>query len=153
MDLTKKLVIDKVNQFISDFKILKDQIDDVKSWDSLPKIIENISKLRNFITNIVVTVELAVNIVKEGVDDYQKIPSEEKLNIAVKILDDAIKLPFWLELFDEHILKILISLSVDYLNDRLGKDWEIKWIKEALNNGTDFEKYFKDKFQIINIMS
>lgn len=153
MDLTKKLVIDKVNQFISDFKILKDQIDDAKSWDSLPKIIENISKLRNFITNIVVTVELAVNIVKEGVDDYQKIPSEEKLNIAVKILDDAIKLPFWLEVFDEHILKILISLSVDYLNDRLGKDWEIKWIKEALNSGIDFEKYFKDKFQIINIMS
>jgi len=96
-----------------------------KGWNPFKDkelFLEKISSLREIIQLIVTAVEKASNKIAEGVS------SAEKLKTASKIIDEIITFPFIIELFDNFIFYILISLAVDSLNRFLGKNW-IKKLK------------------------
>jgi len=47
----------------------------------------------------------------------------EKKHAIVKLLDDAIRLPFWAELFDGPLLAELVDQMVKWYNTSIGHDW------------------------------
>jgi len=48
---------------------------------------------------------------------------KEKLDAVVKFLDECIKLPFYLELFDGPMIRFAITQIINLLNAKFGNDW------------------------------
>lgn len=120
-DVTNAEIIKmKVEKFINQSKVLLSEIDEINEWRGYSKIILNIGKIVTFFENVVITVESIANQIKTELDDYSGL---DKLNAAVEIIDDFLDLPFWLELVDEYVLKIILSVVVHYLNEKHGHDW------------------------------
>ena len=47
----------------------------------------------------------------------------EKKKALVQFLDNCIKLPFFLESFDDNVIEFLIDKAIAFLNKTFGKDW------------------------------
>lgn len=112
----------KASKLISDSKILIDQIDEINEWNSYSKILMNIGKVVTFVEYVVMVVEQTYAEIK---DQLEYSDGSDKLDAAVEIIDDLLELPFWLELVDEHVIKMLISVVVHYLNEKYGHIWEV----------------------------
>lgn len=71
------------------------------------------------------TIQLITEVVKEVEKLSVVLPmsSSDKLDLAAKVADDYIKLPFYVELFDRPIFRILIEAVVNTLNKYTGKNW------------------------------
>ncbi len=122
------------------FKVLKDGIDSAENWNNLTKIVTNIKDIGKFIQDVVIATEL---VCKDALSDVEDIKGEDKREAAAKFLDEAIKFRGWsapIELIDEKIFSIALSLTVYFLNERYGHDWNTEKIREALSNGSSFIK-------------
>lgn len=132
-----ELIKEKAVVIIADVKGIKEQVDEASEWNSIGKVIGNISKLYNLMMDIILTVELVTT---DAVDDLEDLKSSDKLDAAVQILDDAIKLPFWLEIVDGHVFKLAISLGVEALNRKFGNEWNLDVVREAIEKGMSLIK-------------
>jgi len=81
-------------------------------------------KITGFLDHVVTIIERCASDFStiEGKDE----PSgKKKLDIAVKFLDECIQLPFYLEWFDDNIIRFLLSKTVSALNTHMGDDWKL----------------------------
>ena len=121
----------KVKDFIKNADDVKKSIEQMKDFKNIPDLIKNISAIGTLIMDTIILVEMAAT-------EVEGLKSEDKLNTAVSIIDDAITFPWYLELFDGPLLKLIISLGVDYLNKTKGKDWNLEEEKQKLEQGKAF---------------
>jgi hypothetical protein len=133
-------ITNKILTVIKDLNILKKSIDELKDWDSLLEILRNIVSITNFAISVVLAIEV---IADKLATDIFKISSTEKLNSAIILLDKYIKLPWYLEIFDGPIFKILISIVVSMLNKWFGKRWDTKEANDSLYLGIDYVELMK----------
>lgn len=111
------------------------EMDEISEWDSLGEVISNASKITSLLENIAITVEIAANDLADTVEGLQ---SGDKLDAAAAILDDLIKLPWYLEIVDGDIFRIMIGMAVEGLNRRFGKEWDLTKLREAAAQGRSF---------------
>jgi hypothetical protein len=134
---------EKVEVIIKDAIIVKNSMDELKEWDSLTEIVDNIVLATDFVTDLILAIEIAVDDLS---DDLEGLKSGDKLDAAVSILDDVIELPWYLEIIDEAGFKMLISTIVSMMNKWFGNNWDLDFAKEALATGKDYIQLFKEKF-------
>ncbi|MEW6556060.1 MAG: hypothetical protein AB1349_01745 [Elusimicrobiota bacterium] len=93
----------------------KDGDEYVTAWEEFK---HNLDLLWNFLEKIMFSVERGARVltITEG---------GTKLEAAVKFIDELIKLPFWLEWLDQHVVQLLLSLLVKKTNDQYGHDWSV----------------------------
>jgi len=82
-------------------------------------------KITAFLDKVVTLVERAA-IDFSNLDDVDEPSGKKKLDVAVKLLDECIQLPFYLEWFDGKAIKFLLSMAVSNLNTHFGDAWEEK---------------------------
>lgn len=116
-------IVKEALKVVKNTKVLIKEIDEINEWNSYSKALMNIGKFVSFVEGIVITVENVFHAVKKEIT-YDS--GAVKLDAAVEIIDDMISLPLWLELVDEYIIKIVISIVVHYINDKYGHDWKLK---------------------------
>jgi hypothetical protein len=129
-----KKIKDEVNKQLENAKALKASMDELDEWDSIQEIIQNFKKIGNFITGIVMAVEVAADNLKNELADLK---SEEKLDAAVQVLDDKVKLPWYLEAIDGPTFKLVLSFAVFFLNGMQGSNWDLTQVRKALDEGLD----------------
>jgi hypothetical protein len=59
----------------------------------------------------------------EGVDEPD---GKNKLDLAVKFLDDVIEMPWYAEWADQYVVKLLLSMAVQSLNSHVGDTWRLE---------------------------
>ena len=101
-----------VLEILEDSGIFLKQIDELKEWNSFGEILRNIKLFTQLVTHIILTVDDMCEMVEE------KVNSDTKLNIAVDILDKYTVMPFWIDVFDGPILKVVISVIVESINNK-----------------------------------
>lgn len=117
MALTLDELKEEAKRLLERTKQVKEQMDEAKEWSSLDKIISNIGQVVGLVTSVVLAVEKAA-------EWSETLTGEEKLNTAVELLDEMIKLPMLLELVDGPAFRIVISIVVHFINEKYGKeDW------------------------------
>lgn len=136
---------ERVDTIFSEFDYLKSSVDELKEWDSVGEILTNMVKITDFVTHVVVAVELSANELIDSVEGLT-IQNSAKLDAAVEILDNMIKLPVYLEILDGPAIRILLSQSVTYLNKYLGHTWNLDFAREAFSQGVDYISYVQKKF-------
>jgi hypothetical protein len=122
-------------EILADAKGTWSEMDEVSEWDSLSELIGNASKITSLLENIAITVEIAANDLADTVEGLQ---SGDKLDAAAAMLDDLIKLPWYLEIVDGDIFRIMIGMAVEGLNRRFGKAWDLTKLREAAAQGRSF---------------
>ena len=125
---------DEVEKIIGNAKALKASMDELEEWDSFEEIMQNFKRIGKFVTGVVMAVEVAAEHIKADLEDLK---SEEKLEAAVQILDDKVKLPWYLEVIDGPTFKLVLSFAVFFLNGMQGNSWDLSQVKKALNEGLD----------------
>lgn len=113
-------------------------MDTMAEWGSWNEVLDNISTLTEFAINIVLSIEVAAEDLNGFMAKGDSVSGKEKLRAAVGMLDDAIKLPWYLEAVDGVIFRFLLSNIVSMLNKTLGKYWDIETIRDFLHSGTDY---------------
>lgn len=91
----------------------KDNDEYKTAWSEIQN---NIRLCKEFLTEIVVTVEQASYVL--GI-----LEGGAKLEAAVDYLDSVVRLPLILEWFDKPLFRWLISLAVEWINDKHGHEW------------------------------
>ncbi len=122
------------------FKGLRDSIDNAEEWNSLAQIITNIKNVGKFLQDVVISVEL---VCLDALSDVEGIKSEDKRRAAAKYLDEVIKFKGWskpIELIDEKIFDIVLSITVYFINEKLGHEWNVDKIRTSLEKRTSFIK-------------
>lgn len=94
----------------------KERMDSVSEWRGFKNIYENIETIAEVIIDVVMVIQY--------VD--KKIDNEEKEKIAVKILNEKIKLPWYMIPFVNMFLKYTVSLVVEVIQNFVAKN---KWIE------------------------
>lgn len=121
----------KVKYFIKNSDKVVESLKKLKDLKNIPELIKNVSLVGTVVMDTIILVELAAT-------EVEGLKSEEKLATAVSIIDDALDFPWYLELFDGPLLKLIISLGVDYMNKTRGKDWNLDKEREKLAQGKAF---------------
>jgi uncharacterized protein YcbX len=109
IEALKKRALEIIEEARSTFK----EIDEAKEWKGITSFITNMKKVVKLTVKVVSAIEVAyheVSVVVTG------LTSENKLDAAVQILDDVVKLPMYLEWMDQIILKTVISSVVEMIN-------------------------------------
>jgi len=109
-------------------------MNELSEWNSASEVIANIKTLNEFLIQVVYAVE-AVVLTIDNAKDY--ITSEDKLDMAVTIVDNALKLPWYLEGIDGLVLKMLISSTVTFVNKIGGQTWDLSGILRHLQQGKE----------------
>ena len=117
--------------FLNEGKGILGEIDEIGKWDTITEVLQNISKISNFVVKLIIAVELASKKIEGG-------SSEEKLAAACQTLDEMIKFPWYLEALDGPLFKILISALVVTINRIRGNDWDTTLMQKSLQEGKDF---------------
>ena len=104
-----KEILDKAKDLVKDH--ISEDIEKVE-FNSLDDIVKNIKIFYDIVKKVVAIIEVAGSDTDEGKD---------KLEAAVKIIDDMIKLPWWMEPADGPIIKIVLSMMVNFLNQQLSE--------------------------------
>jgi len=116
-----------------DAKDILESMNEVNEWNSVEEILTNMDKLNAVILRVISSVEVAAENLKA---DYTDIKSGDKLETATAMLDDAIKLPFWLELIDGVVIKVAISMAISLMNQtgetKFDKEQAIEILKGEL---------------------
>lgn len=129
-----ELIKSKVAENQYEGEALISQMDTIAEWDSIEEVISNINAVRQFCVNVILDVE---DVCVALIDEVDGIRSGEKLDAAVEIVDDYIKLPFYAELIDGVAIRLLISFMVDILNAKFGKDWKLNELRQKVREGAD----------------
>lgn len=136
-----EIIKEKALTIIGNVKDIKEQMDEASEWNSLGEIISNIGKLNALIMDIILAVELVAN---DAIDDLEDLKSSDKLEAAVQIIDDLTNLPFWLELVDAHVFRLVISVLVEVINSKFGNAWNLDIVRDAIEKGVSFIKRISD---------
>lgn len=78
------------------------------------------------------TIKTVIDLGQEIVKEVEKLSfaislsSDEKIDLAVAVLDKKVKLPFYLEIFDGPVFKFILEAIIKTLNKYTGKDWLVK---------------------------
>jgi len=138
-EAVEALVI-RASAIINSSLVLQDSMDDIHEWDTPAEIIIHIVDISDFIINLILVIELSAN---EMIDSFFDIKSSEKLTAAVKIIDKIVILPWYLELVDGFIFRILISIVVSLMNKWFGNEWDMVIAKTVIYNGGDYIEQVK----------
>ncbi len=125
------IIKENVNKTIDEIEKLKNQVDELKEWNSPVKIITNFKSICSFVINLVMLIELTINDIADELINFDK---DQKLEAAAQLLDTYIKLPIWAEPFDNYVYKCILSTVVTMLDTFIGKKWDIEDIRSAINN-------------------
>lgn len=90
---------------------------EVSTYKDMPLLVKNHGTFLNVVFRVTLYIETLSKIFDGDVS------SKQKLHAAVDLVDHIVKLPFFIDLVDGPILKILISFIVDLLNRKYGKIW------------------------------
>ena len=110
-------IIENVKILMEDGSFVFEGMNEMKEWDSIEDLSRNIGKLSELAGRVAICVEQAVEATGEIMS------SKEKRKVAVKVIDDMIKLPGVLELVDSPIIEGLLSIAVETLNRKFGHIW------------------------------
>jgi hypothetical protein len=105
------------------------ELKDPKAWDSITEVTENVNTITTFFLEVVTTAE---KIVKDVNFDLKVLKSEEKRRAVVLALDEMIELPWYAEAFDNILIEMVIDKSVNFLNEKFGKDWDLDEVESYL---------------------
>ena len=111
----------KLGELAAEGSALKASMDELADWDSIPEAIAHARDIYAFGAHVALAVDLAV---KELGGALRDLRSNEKLDAAVKFLDDALPLPWYLEWADGPAIRMLLSRAVAELNEAFGHDWD-----------------------------
>lgn len=131
-----KVLTKRVKKIISEARIVFDQMDEAKEWDTMGEVLRNINLLYEFAKNVIMAVEIAATELSRS---FGQFTSADKLEAAAQMLDDWIRLPFFMEPFDKHIFRMLLSVIVTQLNEWVGKKWDVQLMWKAIHNN---DKYY-----------
>lgn len=92
-------------------------MNEIEEWNSLGEVCGNFGKLAELGGRAALCVEQAV------VDIGAVLTSEEKREAAVQVVDDMIKLPGYLEMFDGMVISAIFAFVVGALNEKFGMAW------------------------------
>ncbi len=134
MNTNVDILKERATTLLREGKGVLEQMNEISEWGSLGDMIKNVSTLSAYVQNVVMAVEVTTS---EAIDDIEDLKSEDKLEAAAVIIDDAIKLPWWLEKIDGPIINLVISLAVDYINKKYGNEWNLDAARDAIKNGTE----------------
>ncbi len=126
---------EEVKKLLAEGKDSFTQMDEFSEWNSLSEVISNFGVISQFINKLVLAVEVAAN---DMADDVEGLKSEDKVEAAAQIMDEMIALPFFLEAIDQKVFSLLISMAVEGLNVRFGKEWDLDGARDAIKTGKDF---------------
>jgi len=112
-----KRLVETTKILVEDSKFVFEGMNEIKEWGSIDDISRNIGKLSELAGRVAICVEQAVEATGEVFS------SREKRKVAVKIIDDMIKLPGVLELVDGPIIEGLLTIVVETLNRKFGHVW------------------------------
>jgi len=131
--------MDKGKEIFKDSKALVESIDEIQEWNSVKEIKENFSTIQRFAMNIVLVVEIAT------FEMAQTLKNEDKLKAASKVIDEYIKLPWYLEFFDRLVIHSLLKGAVYFINKAFGKKWDLEVARKSLQSGQDFFDAMREK--------
>ena len=135
MKTNVEVIKERTKELLEEGKNLFETMNSFSDWNSLSEIITNFSTISKFINNLVLAVEIAVN---DAADDIEDLKSEDKVEAAAEIMDEMIELPFFLESIDRKVFSLMISMAVEALNTKFGKEWNLDIAREAVKEGKDF---------------
>ncbi len=122
----------------SDAKFIKGGMDELREWNSVPKIRANFGKLYDFVRRCVLVMEATAKDIAVAQGEIQ---GKEKRKALADALDALIILPAYLEPFDGFIINLAIDFAVRNLNARLGHDWGVPRILGWIRQGKDLLDY------------
>ena len=133
-----RALVYEAKDILKEAKGVFETMNELKEWNSFSEIAANAAKVNKMVVKVIAAVEIAQENIKS---DFEGINSGEKLEAAVQILDDMIKLKWYLEIFDGPIIKVLITMAVDLINSlRTGEKFNPKDALSILED--DFLKDF-----------
>ena len=135
MKTNVEVIKERTKELLEEGKNLFETMNSFSDWNSLSEIITNFSTISKFINNLVLAVEIAVN---DAADDIEDLKSEDKVEAAAEIMDEMIELPFFLESIDRKVFSLMISMAVEALNTKFGKEWNLDIAREVVKEGKDF---------------
>ena len=91
---------------------------------------ENYALLLEYSGRVALNVEFIAEELKKELGEM--VTSAEKRAAASKFLEERIKLPGYMELFDDYLIPIFVDKAVMYLNKKFGKEWGVS-SKEGLS--------------------
>jgi hypothetical protein len=141
MKTNVEVIKEKTKELLEEGKNLFETMDSFSDWNSLSEIITNFSTISKFINNLVLAVEIAVD---DASDDIEELKSEEKVEAAAELMDDMIQLPFFLESIDKKVFSLMISMAVEGLNVKFGKEWNLDVARKAVKEGKEFVNEIAD---------
>jgi hypothetical protein len=109
----------------TDFNALEKEAKTVFKGINEKNMFKKAHKILAFVDKIVTLIERAA-IEFSNLENVDEPTGKKKLDLAVKFLDDKIKLPFYLEFFDDNVIRWMLSTAVAALNTHVGDSWEEK---------------------------
>ena len=134
MNTNVEVLKERTNGLLSDAKGMVEQMNEISEWDSITDMITNVGTLSSFVQRVITAVELTAN---DAIDDLEDLKSQDKLDAAASVIDDAIDLPWWLEKIDGPIINMVISLCVNFINTKYGNEWDLDAARDAVKNGSE----------------
>jgi len=119
-DITE--VVRHANTLLTDGKNVLESMNELREWNSFEEIVANMGNLNRFFLKVVSAVEFVSSDAYEDLEGV--VEGNDKLDAVVEILDELIKLPFYLEMFDGMAIRMAISMTVQTINRVLGNKWD-----------------------------
>jgi len=105
---TVKQLVEKVKELWDEYRADEGPLQRIK-FRSVEDILKNIDSFSRIVNDVISLTELA----SEVIEDVQ---SGDKLDAAVDLLDDMLKLPWYLEIADGMVIKVILSYAVNLIN-------------------------------------
>jgi len=135
MNTNVEKLVDQSKGILLESKNMIAGMDELSEWNSIGEIITNFKEVYQFIIKVTLAVEIASD---DIFDDVEGLKSKDKAEAAAQLLDDMVDLPFFLEAIDKPVFVMLISMAVQGLNSRFGKDWNLDAARESVHTGSEF---------------
>ena len=126
-----EIIKGRVDELLLKFDSLKQSIDEAQEWNSVNKVLLNIENVSKFIVEVILAVEISVN---DLVDQLGDVSSFEKLEAAIELLDQWVNLPWYLDIIDKAVFKIIVSFGVTLLNRFFGHEWDLQAAEQSLTS-------------------
>lgn len=118
MDNKIEMIKERAMVLMSEAGMLRETMDEMSEWNSVGEIITNVKSVHKYLVRVVRFIQQAA---KELGEEFET--SENKLEAAASIVDDMLDLPFYLEMIDGPVIKVVLSLVVSFVKDKYG-DWD-----------------------------
>lgn len=137
MDMVK-LLQDKLVILVEDYKVTKEKMDEISEWNSLTEIRSNTIEIKEFIQRLVILMEAISTDISGEIGTV--VASKDKRNAVVNAIDEMIKLPWFLELFDGPAIGIIVDGVCTALNTVFGNDWNVAEVRDQIAKNKDVLK-------------